>query len=293
MNLKPAHNRTYKKLVVQCLSQAIFSYQNFCLVDSEVLRDRQVLVTANRCKHSNSQQNMKQTLTFLSFLLLLIQSSCLSIHKGNISSNSFSIKDNFNIISTIEGNSRATYILGIGGNLREGLINEAKKDMYQKYKLQPNQNLTNITTDIKMTYFIFPLIYMSQKVIVSADVIRFYKDNELSISNDKNTNNTSITDKTLSNEININNLSVLKTKSKDEIKIDSVINAKNKILETYESVNDVKIGDIVRLSGFNNEDIFGVVFEISNNKIKMKTYPSPGQVLTIEEKYSWFKKVIL
>lgn len=235
---------------------------------------------------------MKQTLTFISFLLLLIHSSCISIHKGNIASNSFSIKDNFNIISTIEGNSSATYILGIGGNLREGLVNEAKKKMYQKYKLQPNQNLANITTDIKTTYFIFPLLYMRQKVILSADVIQFYDDNELSLLNDKNTNTASNTDKIPSNEINTNNLGVRKTKFNEELKLDSVINTKNKILEKYKSIDDVKIGDIVRFSGYNNEDIFGVVFEISNNKIKLKTYPSPGQELIIEDKYSSFKKVI-
>jgi hypothetical protein len=234
---------------------------------------------------------MKHTLAFLGFLLLLIHSSCISIHKGNIASNSFSIKNNFNIISTIEGNSSATYILGIGGNLREGLVNEAKKEMYQKYKLQPNQNLANITTDIKTTYFIFPLLYMSQKVILSADVIQFYDDNELSLLNDKSTNTKSNTFKIPSNAIDTTNLGALKTKFKEELKLDSVINVRNKILEKYKSIDDVKIGDIVRFSGYNNEDIFGVIFEISNNKVKLKTYPSPGQELIIEDKYSSFKKV--
>jgi hypothetical protein len=43
-----AQNSTYKKLAVQWLNQALCSYQTFVLVDSGVLRNRQLLVAAKR-----------------------------------------------------------------------------------------------------------------------------------------------------------------------------------------------------------------------------------------------------
>jgi hypothetical protein len=43
-----AYNSTYPKVAVQWLNQALCFYQSFCLVDSEVLRNRQLLLAANR-----------------------------------------------------------------------------------------------------------------------------------------------------------------------------------------------------------------------------------------------------
>ena len=44
----PAHNSTYPKVAVQWLNQALCFYQSFCLVDSEVLRNRHLRVAAKR-----------------------------------------------------------------------------------------------------------------------------------------------------------------------------------------------------------------------------------------------------
>lgn len=43
------HNSTYPKVAVQWLNQALCFYQIFCLVDSEVLRNRHLRVAAKRC----------------------------------------------------------------------------------------------------------------------------------------------------------------------------------------------------------------------------------------------------
>ncbi|QEK51250.1 hypothetical protein FYC62_05870 [Pedobacter aquae] len=43
-------NSTYPKVAVQWLNQALCIYQSFCLVDSEVLRNRHLRVAANRYK---------------------------------------------------------------------------------------------------------------------------------------------------------------------------------------------------------------------------------------------------
>ena len=45
-----AGNSTYPKVAVQWLNQALCFYQSFCLVDSEVLRNRHLRVAANRCR---------------------------------------------------------------------------------------------------------------------------------------------------------------------------------------------------------------------------------------------------
>ena len=42
------HNSTYPKVAVQWLNQALCFYQSFCLVDSEVLRNRHLRVAAKR-----------------------------------------------------------------------------------------------------------------------------------------------------------------------------------------------------------------------------------------------------
>ena len=41
-------NSTYPKVAVQWLNQALYFYQSFCLVDSEVLRNRHLRVAAKR-----------------------------------------------------------------------------------------------------------------------------------------------------------------------------------------------------------------------------------------------------
>ena len=45
---KTPYNSTYKKLAVQRLNQVLFLYQSFCMVDSEVLRNRHLRVAAKR-----------------------------------------------------------------------------------------------------------------------------------------------------------------------------------------------------------------------------------------------------
>jgi len=45
---KPAHNRTYKKLAVQLLNEALCFASSSVLADSFVLRNRQLLIAAKR-----------------------------------------------------------------------------------------------------------------------------------------------------------------------------------------------------------------------------------------------------
>jgi hypothetical protein len=45
---KAAYNSTYKKLAVQWLNEVLFFVSRFVVADSLVLRNRQLLVAANR-----------------------------------------------------------------------------------------------------------------------------------------------------------------------------------------------------------------------------------------------------
>ncbi len=57
-------NSTYPKVAVQWLNQALCFYQSWCLIDSEVLRNRRLRVAAKRwgtCKNDNDKINNKTT----------------------------------------------------------------------------------------------------------------------------------------------------------------------------------------------------------------------------------------
>ncbi len=50
MAIKAVYNNTYLKVAFQWLNQALCSYHSFCLVDTEVLLNRQLLVARNHYK---------------------------------------------------------------------------------------------------------------------------------------------------------------------------------------------------------------------------------------------------
>jgi len=62
-NRKPAHNRTYKKLAVQWLNEALCFVSRFVVSDSLVLRNRQLLLAANRyptLRNKNKNRNFTE-----------------------------------------------------------------------------------------------------------------------------------------------------------------------------------------------------------------------------------------
>jgi hypothetical protein len=220
---------------------------------------------------------MKHLFTFSSILFLLMQSSCMSLHTGSMQQSSFLAKNNFKVVATIEGSSKATYVFGIGGNNKDGLVKEAKRNMYSYYTLEANQILTNITTDVKTRFFILPFLFMDRQVFVSADVVQFYDSTLLSKTG------------TMNGGTWMNGHS---QKSKEEQIIDSVKMKQNQIQIKYTSIQNVQIGDVVLYSSSNNQEVYGIVFEIGlNNRIKIKTYTNTGKELIIEDKYTWFTKI--
>ena len=190
------------------------------------------------------------TRSFGFFCALIFLSSCISLHKGEMIQTNFSSnKENFKIVKTIYGEANATYILGIGGNMKSGLIKEAKKNMYLSYDLKKNQNITNITTDVKKTYFIIPVIFMMETAFVSADIIEYY-DNEMNKIND-------LTD----------------IKPDIENRLDTVFNEEKELFNDnlkstpYKNISEVKIGDkifILTRNGFVNT---GFVTKVRSDEV--------------------------
>ena len=226
---------------------------------------------------------MKQIFTFSSFLILLIHSSCISTHTGSIQTSSFAVNNNFKIVSTIEGESEAIYILGIGGNMKNGLINEAKKNMYLKTSLLPNQNITNITTDIKRTFFIFPLLFMSQTAIVSADVIEFYNGNESVMNNDKLQNDKQDINK-VTEQINNENVN-FKLRNTQNFN-DTLIN------KPYLNLGEVKIGDSISVLNSKGNLLKGTVKKVKVDGIIVFEYLNNiGKYIEDESDYSRIRKI--
>ena len=60
-NRKARHNSTYPKVAVQWLNQDLCFYQSFCLVDSEVLRNRHLRVARKPLAATQKQHINKKT----------------------------------------------------------------------------------------------------------------------------------------------------------------------------------------------------------------------------------------
>lgn len=69
LKLTTLHNCTYPKVAVRWFNQALCFYQSFCLVDSEILRNRHLRVAANRYLQSMTR-NFKHTCSIITFLIL-------------------------------------------------------------------------------------------------------------------------------------------------------------------------------------------------------------------------------
>ena len=112
---------------------------------------------------------MKTKSLVVSALAVLTLSSC-SFHYGTTSAGSAMITDeNFNL-DFAYGSAKTTKILGIGSFNRDGLVLDAKKDLYANYPLKPGQALGHVTVDFKTT---FVLLVTTTKVTISAEIIDF------------------------------------------------------------------------------------------------------------------------
>ncbi len=76
----------------------------------------------------------------------------------------------FELIGLSVGQAKTTRICGIGGLKPDGLVLEAKREMYNIFPLRKGQAYANVSVDFKRFYF---LIVNTTKVTVSADIVQF------------------------------------------------------------------------------------------------------------------------
>ena len=82
---------------------------------------------------------------------------------------------NYKVIGQVSGEASASFILGFGPT-NSRLYSIARRQLHNNAKLSESgksRALINLTTDIQFKWIIYPLIYFTKTVTVSADVIQF------------------------------------------------------------------------------------------------------------------------
>jgi len=231
---------------------------------------------------------MKKNLTYLLFLSISIFfSSCFSTFRGDIQQSGFSINDcDFKIVNTAEGIAKATYVFGIGGNLREGLVNEAKRNLYNSTKLTKNQQLTNITTDIKTSTFIIPIVTV-QTAIITADIIEFYPRNNFYEKTDLV--------QSIPSPVQEPQKVLVEEKFTDKM-LTAMKNSKDLKVSQFKSIGEVAMGDYVKvsidISGYKQTLIGRVEGFAKKNNILIEIEPSPGVFMQEEHPFNFCEKII-
>ncbi len=109
----------------------------------------------------------------IAIFIFLNLNGCIATHIGNMSGSASLNAPNFIYKKTnVFGEAKATYFLGIGGEARQSLVLEAKKNMLNTNQLHANQALANLAVSYKTTYF-FGYLIITVECIVSADIVEF------------------------------------------------------------------------------------------------------------------------
>lgn len=108
--------------------------------------------------------------------LFIVFQSCTAIHGGYMTNSASLSTNNFQYVKyDAQGTATVTYFLGIGGNLKMALVNEAKKNLLENNPLSPNQTLVNTTVNWKTTII---GVHVTTRCTVAADIVEFNSSNE-------------------------------------------------------------------------------------------------------------------
>ena len=107
----------------------------------------------------------------LLFITTIMLSACASLHSGYMTGVAPPVENNFQYVGNALGTSQATYILGIGGLNREGLVREAKNNLIENNPVKDGQTLVNFTVDHKKSVYLG--IVITHKVIITADILQY------------------------------------------------------------------------------------------------------------------------
>ena len=99
--------------------------------------------------------------------------SCASSNSGTFASSASLNAANFKYVKLIKGTSETTKFLGMGGEVKDALLADAKANMYENYPLKDNQAYANICVDYKYSSFL--VVIKTVKVTITADIVEFNK----------------------------------------------------------------------------------------------------------------------
>jgi hypothetical protein len=117
-------------------------------------------------------KNMKNIKKFsLLFIITMLLSACASLHSGYMDGVAPPVKNNFKYVGNAIGTSQATYIFGIGGFNKEGIVREAKNNLIANNPVKDGQTLVNFTVDQERSFYLG--IVWTHKVIVTADILQY------------------------------------------------------------------------------------------------------------------------
>lgn len=131
---------------------------------------------------------MKSKAIFLVSVFFLL-TSC-AVHNGmtyNTNNNNTQVvltEKNFRVISSVKGDSRSLYVLGIGGLSKSALIADARKKMIQNSDfIGSSKAIINESVEIRSAFY---LLVWVKKVTVSANIIEFFDKTEIKVEKNQN-----------------------------------------------------------------------------------------------------------
>ena len=121
---------------------------------------------------------MKKYSLFALLILITLSFTSCSVFSPNITNfneNSTQVvlsKKNFNIVSNASASATASYLFGLGGIGKNGLVAHARGKLYDAVELKGSQVVINEHVEFKNSNII-PFIWYSTTVTISGVVIEF------------------------------------------------------------------------------------------------------------------------
>jgi hypothetical protein len=120
---------------------------------------------------------MKKNILISISLVMLLITSCASfnpnVSSANVNQTQVILQsNNFRVLKKVEGSAAATYILGIGGLGKKGLVSAARKDMFEKSGIKGSQVIISEHTEWKTSNLI-PYVWGRAVVTTSGYLIEF------------------------------------------------------------------------------------------------------------------------
>jgi hypothetical protein len=110
-------------------------------------------------------------ISLIALALIALLSSC-AMHQGYIVSSAALSSNNFIYVKDgVKGTATATYVFGMGGLSKEGLVDAAKQDMLSTNPLRDNQALVNLTVNWKKS-FVLPFA-ITHRCTITGDIVEF------------------------------------------------------------------------------------------------------------------------